>query len=220
VYQHSIFRHKKNFTSTIIKKINFHVLAGMETILSEGGSTIHYWLERMENCDKHSLQPIFSGNNGDEKVFNKLLRQHGRNHTLQNNILWGVNRYAKSKMPSLTATSRKTQVNSNRRTTTEKSKDIKKFKEAMRDKDDGGNITSMFATDNNLNVEWKRKLDLIQALHNAQQNEPHDLPEDDPIQRLSTTDPQLLESKLEEERNQAKNKASDESSTTTSGLHR
>ena len=46
------------FTSIAMERANFHLLAGMETILGGGGSTLHYWLERIEQFDKRYIQPL------------------------------------------------------------------------------------------------------------------------------------------------------------------
>jgi len=165
--------HRDNFTATILKKVNFHLLAGMETILGEGGSSIHYWLERMNNLDKHSLRPIFSGRQDDDRRFRELIH-HNRTRenpqqSLQNVILWGVNKYSQSKREraSLQEASKNAHAKNATRTTSQKANAVKKFEEVLREKADSGS-NNIFATDERLNLEWRRKLDLIHTLQEAQ----------------------------------------------------
>ncbi len=154
--------HADNFTSTTIASINFYVLAGMETILGGGGSTIHYWLEKLERFDRRCMQPLMCKEGSDEKRFATILKHQGRGDNIQNNVLWGSQDYAKKRLAKI-----KTEEGSTRTqmTAPTKIKDIGKFKRAIQKSRSGSTEeTSVFITDERLNDAWKRKLELIKAI--------------------------------------------------------
>ncbi len=66
--------HVDNFTSTAVSRINFNVLAGMEAILGGGGSSIHYWLEKIQRWDIKHVQPIMCKKGAKTKSFKELIK--------------------------------------------------------------------------------------------------------------------------------------------------
>ena len=147
-----------NFTSTTIERMNFHILAGMETILGGGGSTIHYWLEKLDALDKKYIYPYLCKKRSDTMEGAEVRQQAYRNI-----ILWGTQDYARKKLSDMKAdevTQPKTQ------------KDVTRFKSAMKErKHEGDKSESVFATDEHLNKAWKIKLQLIKYMKEALENE-------------------------------------------------
>ncbi len=70
--------HVDNFTSIAIGRINFNVLAGMEAILGGGGSSIHYWLEKIQRWDIKHVQPIMCRRGAKAKTFKALIESISR----------------------------------------------------------------------------------------------------------------------------------------------
>ena len=163
--------HADNFTSTTITRINFHVLAGMETILGGGGSTIHYWLEKLERFDRKYMQPLMCKEGSDEKRFAAILRHQARGDgNFQNNVLWGSQDYAKQKLVKMKTEGSLPTETATPRTQRQKMKDIGKFKSAIKGKKEAAE-ESVFTTDEHLNQAWRRKLELIKAMKEAAERE-------------------------------------------------
>ncbi len=159
--------HTDNFTSTTIARVNFHILAGMETILGGGGSTIHYWLEKFERFDRKFMQPLMCKEGSDEKRFAALLRHQAHGDNIQNNVLWGSQDYAERRLALVKTEGGTMKTDSAPRTQRQKMRDIGQFKRAIKGSKEDEGDDSVFVADEHLNDAWKRKLELIKAMKQA-----------------------------------------------------
>ena len=159
-------QHKENYTTTTIKRVNFHILAGMEAILGGGSSRIHFWLEKFERFDKKHIQPILCVSKEHEAPFDVLqmeglgLEQKlGRDH-----MMWGAIHYAREKVAMSTDQRRKC----DEKCDVTKTKDVSKFKNAISNQvpiaGHHRRIPSPYGSCEEMNQAWKRKLDLMRAV--------------------------------------------------------
>jgi len=73
-------------------------LAGMETILGGGGSTILYWLEKIDRFDRKFMQPVSCGREKEDQRLEKMLKHQNTTATAANSFLWGRSR---TRMPRI-----------------------------------------------------------------------------------------------------------------------
>ena len=158
--------HSDNFTSATIQRVNFHVLAGMETILGGGGSTIHYWFERIELFDKTYMQPIMCSKGSDEKRLAAMIKNQGKGISLSNNnVLWGSHDYAKQRIAQHKGG--KGDLFASPDIKQKRINDLSKYREAIKEKKDEIGTESIILADERLNEALKKKQDLMRAMKQA-----------------------------------------------------
>jgi hypothetical protein len=177
-----------------IKRVNFHVLAGMETviicgfihccwprpgltksdqILGGGGSTIHYWLERVDTLDKTLIQPMLCHAQIETTDFGAMLGgDRGKDRMLgQNHVMWGAISYAEKKLAHSHHVGRRGVSEVQKKTHEDKKKVISKLKEAMEEHDRGSSEgRTIGTTGKSLDAAWKRKVEVMKTLKEASEH--------------------------------------------------
>ncbi len=80
---------KDSFTRLVMDRVVFHSVAGMEAIMGGAGTRLHYWVERMELCDKKYFRRFVVIPSKDltglsdflhHKELHKIYRMHNPGH--------------------------------------------------------------------------------------------------------------------------------------------
>ena len=153
-------KHEVTFARESIKRINFHLLAGMESILGGGGSKIHLWIEKIIRLDRNYIKKYLCLERPDDFGLDKIIRANDE-ESLHNHRSWGALDYAGIIL----------QKKSTDRVKSEKPhRQFDRFRKVVRNGEHAKKqIFLAFDVDERLNRAWRKKLKLMKGLENLRE---------------------------------------------------